>query len=63
MMEYGYGWEDGLLIHVMVDDILGEVKIITVPNSGHSIVLKLAHDGCGHGGYRKVLDIIRKRFV
>ncbi len=61
--ERGYRWEDGLLIHVMVDDVAGELKRIVIPKCRHGIVMKLAHDGCGHIGYRKALDIIGKRFV
>ncbi len=61
--ERGYRWEDGLLIHVMVDDVAGELKRIVIPKCRRGIVMKLAHDGCGHIGYRKALDIIGKLFV
>ncbi len=61
--ERGYRWEDGLLIHVMVDDVAGELKRIVIPKCRRGIVMKLVHNGCGHIGYRKALDIIGKRFV
>ncbi len=47
----------------MVDDVAGELKRIVIPKSRRGIVMKLAHDGCGHIRYPKALDIIGKRFV
>ena len=41
----------------------GEIKRIVLPTCRRNVVLKLAHDHCGHVGYRKVLDIINKRFT
>ncbi len=63
MKEWGYKFEDGLLIHTLVDVVGGEIKRIVLPTCRRNVVLKLAHDHCGHVGYRKVLDIINKRFT
>jgi len=61
--ERGYKWEDGLLIHTETDKVLGSVSRIVVPKSRRLDVIRIAHDGSGHMSFRKVVEIVRKRFV
>ncbi len=61
--ERGYRWENGLLLHCVLDNLMGEVKRIVVPKSRRALLCKLAHDKSGHLGFRKVKQIIQKRFT
>lgn len=63
LKERGYSWDKGILLHVIVDSVLGEVVRIVVPKNRRKTLLKLAHDKSGHIGARKVADILGKRFM
>jgi len=39
------------------DEVLGNVDAIVVPKYKRSNILKVAHDGLGHLGYKKVLKL------
>ncbi len=63
LRERGYSWDKGMLLHVIVDSVLGEVVRIVVPKCRRPTLLKLAHDKSGHIGTRTVADILGKRFM
>ena len=59
--EDGLQWRDGLLYQA-VDRHSETVNIMVLPLSYRAKVIKMAHDGLGHLGSRKVKMLIRQRF-
>ena len=59
--EEGLQWKDGLLYQA-VDRNTEVVNVIVLPVSFRKKVLKMAHDGLGHLGGRKVKNLIKQRF-
>ncbi len=53
LRERGYSWDKGILLHVIVDSVLGEVVRIVVPKCRRPTLLKLAHDKCGHNRHQE----------
>lgn len=49
----GYFWRDGLLYHKECVELLGSRERIVIPSVRRNLVLKLAHDHCGHFGGKK----------
>ncbi len=61
--ERGYLWENGILLHRIIDPVHGEVNRIVVPKARRELLCRLAHDRLGHLGFRKVKQILGRRFT
>ena len=59
--EEGLQWKDGLLYQA-IDRNTEVINVIVLPVSFRQKVLRMAHDGLGHLGGRKVKNLIRQRF-
>ena len=57
--EKGFLWENDQTVTTHVFEV---VRLLALPNSFRSKVLKLAHDGQGHIGSRRVLSLLRQKF-
>ena len=61
--EWGYRWENGLLLHKIVDLVHEEVERIVLPKVRLNKVMELAHDRLGYLGHRKVTQRLKKKFT
>ena len=60
--EKGFLWENDLLYKTVTTHVFEVVRLLALPSSFRSKVLKLAHDGQGHIGSRRVLSLLRQKF-
>lgn len=58
----GFSWEDGLLFRSRLGIDQEIVRTMIVPKDRRVKVMTLAHERCGHLGYRKVVAIIKRHF-
>ena len=61
--EQGFRWSKGLLYQARVDSCEEVSNVLVLPKSVRKRVMKMAHEGTGHLGSRKVLALIKQRFV
>ena len=61
--EQGYIWRRGLLYQASTTHSEEVVHLMVLPKSFRGKVLKMAHEGSGHLGARKVRALLRQRFV
>jgi len=59
-----YTWYNGLLVKRFLENDNGEEKdVIVIPKCRRETVMKLAHEGCGHIGYKRVSSLVQKCFT
>ena len=61
--EQGYRWDRGLLYQAVTDHTGEVVHLMVLPKDFRSKVLKMAHEGSGHLGARKVKALLKQRFT
>ena len=61
--EQGFKWSKGLLYQAKMDQCEEVVHVLVLPKSVRKRVMEMAHEGAGHLGARKVLALIKQRFV
>ncbi len=61
--ERGYKWDNGILLHTVVDCVDGDISRIVDPKNRCKRVCEFAHDRAGHLGARKVCQMIQKCFT
>ena len=61
--EQGYRWERGLLYQAVTDHTGEVVHLMVLPKAFRGKVLRMAHEGSGHLGARKVKALLRQRFT
>ena len=61
--EQGFRWSKGLLYQARMDNCEEVIHVLVLPKSVRKRVLKMAHEGSGHLGARKVQALLRQRFV
>ena len=59
----GFKWKDDLMFLTVMDPTFQAVEALVLPKEFRVLVMRTAHDGAGHLGHRKVLQMIKKRFV
>ena len=59
----GYGWENGLLIHITTDHTLGERKRLVMPKPQRQPLIVMAHNKSGHFSVSKTKSILNNRFT
>ena len=60
----GYEIRDGMLVHIIDGDMIGEEVVrIVVPQSERGKLLELAHEKGGHLGVRKVRAKLNRLFT
>ena len=59
----GFKWKDSLMFLTVMDPTFQAVEALVLPKEFRVQVMSTAHDGAGHLGHRKVLQMIKKRFV
>ena len=59
----GYAWENGLLIHMTTDHVLGERKRLVIPKPQRQSLIKLAHNKSGHFSLTKTKSILNDKFT
>ena len=59
----GFKWKDGLAFLTVTDPTFQSVEVLVLPTSFRANVLRTAHDGTGHLGHRKVLQLVKRKFV
>ena len=59
----GYGWEDGLVVHITTDHTIGERKRLVVPKPQRQDLIRTAHDRSGHFSLSKTKAILNDRFT
>ena len=59
----GFKWKDGLMYLTVMDPTFQAVEALVLPKEFRVLVMRTAHGGAGHLGHRKVLQMIKKRFV
>ena len=58
----GFRWENDLLYKTVTTHVFEVERLLVLPHSFRGKVLKLAHDGQGHMGSRRVLSLIKQKF-
>ena len=61
--EQGFRWERGLLYQTTTTHMGEVVHLMVLPKAFRGKVLKMAHEGSGHLGARKVKALLRQRFT
>ena len=61
--EEGFSWDRGLLFQARTTHAEEVTHLMVLPKSFRSRVLKMAHEGAGHLGARKVKALLKQRFV
>ena len=61
--EQGYVWVRGLLYQARTTHTEEVIHLMVLPKSFRGRVLKMAHEGSGHLGARKVKALLKQRFV
>ena len=61
--EQGFRWENDLLYKSITNHVMEVVRVLVLPNSFREKVKGLAHEGLGHMGSRRVLSLLRQKFV
>ena len=61
--EQGYRWERGLLYQAVTDHTGEVLHLMVLPQEFRVNVLKMAHEGSGHLGARKVKALLKQRFT
>ena len=61
--EQGYRWERGLLYQAVTDHTGEVLHLMVLPKAFRGKVLRMAHEGSGHLGARKVKALLRQRFT
>ena len=61
--EQGFRWERGLLYQTTTTHTGEVVHLMVLPKAFRGKVLKMAHEGSGHLGARKVKALLRQRFT
>ena len=56
-------WGEGLLFQVTTNQLEEETMLLVLPAPLRAQVMKIAHEGMGHMGFKRVLALIKKRFV
>ena len=63
LLDSDFAWGEGLLFKVATNQLEEEVQLLVLPQPIRTQVLKLAHEGMGHMGHKKVLQLIKQKFV
>ena len=61
--EQGYIWMRGLLYQARTTHMGEVIHLMVLPKSFRKRVLKMAHEGSGHLGSRKVKALLKQRFI
>ena len=61
--EQGYIWTRGLLYQARTTHTEEVIHLMVLPKSFRNRVLKMAHEGSGHLGARKVKALLKQRFI
>ena len=61
--EQGYVWVRGLLYQARTTHTEEVIHLMVLPKSFRDRVLKMAHEGSGHLGSRKVKALLKQRFI
>ena len=59
----GFKWNNGLLMKRSKDDIYNCVDKIVLPQEFRSRILTLAHEKCEHFGRKKMMDLVKRKFL
>ena len=60
--EKGFRWENSLLYKTVTTHVFEVERLLVLPSSFRNRVLRLAHDGQGHMGSRRVIALIKQKF-
>ncbi len=63
LVKKGFQWEDGLIFRQVTDHVFQHANFLVLPSSVRNRVLRMAHEGAGHLGQKKVAAMLRKRFT
>ena len=63
MLDSDFAWGEGLLFKVATNQLEEEVQLLVLPQPIRTQVMRLAHEGMGHMGHKKVLVLIKQKFV
>ena len=61
--EQGFLWENSLLYKSITNHVMEVVRLLVLPKSFRKRVMDLAHEKLGHMGSRRVLSLLRQKFV
>ena len=61
--EQGFLWENSLLYKSITNHVTEVVRLLVLPKSFRERVMDLAHEKLGHMGSRRVLSLLRQKFV
>ena len=56
-------WGDGLLFQVTTNQLEEETMLLALPSPLRAQVMETAHEGMGHMGFKRVLALIKKKFI
>ena len=62
MKSKGFKWKDGLVFLTVMVPTFRSLEVLVLPKSFRAKVLRTAHDGTGHLGHRKVLQLVKRKF-
>ena len=62
-LDEDFAWGEGLLFRVTTNQLDEEVQLLVLPQPVRKQVMVMAHEGMGHMSVKKVLPLIKKRFV
>ena len=63
MLDQDFAWGEGLLFKVATNQLEEEVLLLVLPLPIRAQVMQLAHEGMGHMGFKRVLALIKQKFV
>ena len=58
-----FAWGEGLLFQVTTNQLEEETMLLVLPLPLRAQVMQLAHEGMGHMGFKRVLVLIKQKFV
>ena len=63
MCDQDFAWGEGLLFQVTTNQLEEETMLLVLPLPLRAQVMQLAHEGMGHMGFKRVLALIKQKFV
>ena len=63
MPDSDFAWGQGLLFKVATNQLEEEVLLLVLPQPMRTQVMQLAHEGMGHMSFKRVLVLIKQKFV
>ena len=58
-----FAWGQGLLFQISTNQLEEEVQLLVLPQPMRAQVMKLAHEGMGHMNCKRVVALIKQKFV